>query len=249
MPDFEFDKYLPGISVDCVIFGFHENELKVLILKMKNWERWILPGGFVHKDMGIDESAREVLEQRTGLKNIFLKQFYFFGGLERNEEGHASKLVERGIISKDAGQWFNQRFLSLGYYALVEFSKVETPQPDFASASCDWWAINDLPDLVLDHREIIEKAYRTLKKELDNEPIGLNLLPQQFTMSELQALYETILDKKLDRRNFRRKILGWDILLHTDLRRTGGSHKAPSLYEFDRRKYDRAIREGLSSGW
>ncbi len=245
---FGLERYHPGLSLDCVIFGFHENELKVLLLKMKNWDMWALPGGFVPNNMSVDEAAAEALFERTGLKDIFLRQFYLFGNPERNNADHVEKLVERGVIPDNLRAWFSQRFVSIGYYSLVEFSKV-TPVPDAISEFCEWKSLNDLPPMIIDHEEILEKAYQTLKKELDDEPVGLNLLPEKFTMTELQTLYETILGKQLDRRNFRRKILAWDILAETGERRMGGRHKAPVLYQFDQEKYDRALREGLKQGW
>ncbi|MCB0705557.1 MAG: NUDIX hydrolase [Saprospiraceae bacterium] len=247
MAELPIETYLPGLSIDCVIFGFHEMELKVLLLNMKNQEEWALPGGFIQKDQDVDIEANRILENRTGLKNIFLQQFHLFGDLTRNKAGHAKKLVETKIISDDLRPWFEQRFLSIGYYALVEYSKVQVPTPDFTSDSCEWCSLNNLPKLIMDHQQIIDRAHQVLKKELNYQPIGLNLLPQQFTMSEIQTLYETVLGKTLDRRNFRRKILSYDILVATNKQRKGGTHRAPMLYEFDEEKYTQAIQEGLKS--
>lgn len=249
MPDFDASKLHPGLSIDCVIFGFHENELKVLLLKLKNLNKWALPGGFVDLNKDVDAEAAEVLKQRTGLENIFLRQFYLFGDVSRNEADHVKKMTEQGVISPKNRAWFEQRFVTVGYYALVEYSKVEAPSADYISEICDWCAIGELPDLMLDHRRILERAHTTLKRELNNRPIGLNLLPDQFTMPELQALYETVLDKKLDRRNFRRRILSYDILIPTNKRRTGVAHKAPMLYEFDKEKYLEAMAFGFRSVW
>lgn len=239
----------PGLSIDCVIFGFHENELKVLLIKLKNDDRWALPGGFVQKDCDVDDEAVRVLKQRTGLENIFLKQFHLFGKVSRSTPGHADKMVARQVIPPELKEWFDQRFVTVGYYALVEYSKVKAPTPDITSELCDWRPLADLPPLILDHREILDTAHSTLKKALNDQPIGLNLLPVHFTMPELQALYETVLEKQLDRRNFRRKMLGYGILRQTDKRRTGGAHKAPLLYEFDLQKYHGAIEKGLQSSW
>lgn len=238
-----------GLSVDCVIFGFHGNELKILILKLKNLRKWALPGGFVRKNKDVDQEAHEVLKIRTGLDNIFLRQFFLFGNMDRNIKGHAAQLVKNNVIDEDLKDFFNQRFITVGYYALVEYSMVQKPTPDFISETCKWCSINEIPDMILDHRHIIEKAHETLKNELNNQPIGLNLLPKQFTMPEIQALYETVLEKKLDRRNFRRKMLKYNILITTDEKRKGVHHRAPLLYEFDLEKYHRANLAGLNSGW
>ncbi|MEQ8583360.1 MAG: NUDIX domain-containing protein [Marinoscillum sp.] len=239
----------PGLSIDCVIFGFHENELKVLLLKLKNDDKWALPGGFVEKDKDVDSEAVRVLKKRTGLDHIFLNQFHLFGNVNRNEAGHSDTMVKKGVIPPELKAWFDQRFVTAGYYALVEYSRVKKPTPDLTSERCDWRALNDLPPMMLDHADILKKAHQTLKKELNDQPIGLNLLPEHFTMPELQALYETVLEKSLDRRNFRRKMLSYDILIQTDLRRKGGAHKAPLLYKFDKEKYNKAIQSGLQSGW
>ena len=239
----------PGLSVDCVIFGFHQNELKVLVMKLKGSDVWAVPGGFVEKNENVDDAAVHILKQRVGLEHIFLKQFHLFGDVDRNVNGHAANLVSKSIIPADLLEWFSQRFITVGYYALVEYSKVKAPQPDYTSEYCGWCSLKELPPLMLDHTQIVTKAYEALKAELNHHPIGLDLLPERFTMPELQALYETILNKKLDRRNFRRKMLSFDILIATDERRTGGAHKSPLLYTFDKEKYRRAVKNGLNSAW
>lgn len=249
MPALSVDKFHPGLSVDCVILGFHQNELKALLLKMKNMDKWALPGGFVEKEEDVDKAAVRVLRERTGLKDIFLQQFYLFGDACRGEEGHVDGLVQKGVIEKELAGWFRQRFVTVGYYALVEYSQVEAPQPDYLSESCEWRPISALPELMLDHARILEKAHGTLKRQLNYQPIGLNLLPRRFTMPELQALYETLLGQKLDRRNFQRKMTGYGILIRTGERRTGGAHKSPWLYEFDEEKYRQGLAGGLSAGW
>ncbi|MEQ8473812.1 MAG: NUDIX hydrolase [Marinoscillum sp.] len=243
------DKLHPGLSVDCVIFGFHENELKVLLLKLKRLNQWALPGGFVARDQDVDDEAVNVLKRRTGLENIFLHQFHLFGRVSRNEPGHADNMVAHQLIEPELRDWFDQRFVTAGYYALVEYRRVMEPTPDLTSEICEWKSLHDLPVMILDHQSIIRKAHEILKKELNHQPIGLNLLPDRFTMPELQALYETVLEKSLDRRNFRRKMLSYDILVQTNERRTGGAHKAPMLYHFDLEKYHFAIEKGLKSGW
>lgn len=249
MQALDSENFHPGLSVDCVIFGFHENELKVLLLKLKGLEVWALPGGFVEKQEHVDQAVVRVLLERTGLADIFLQQFYFFGDTERNRGGYSDHLIAQGVIPAAWRPWFEQRFVTVGYYALVEYSKVDAPQPDYLSESCEWCSLTDLPKLMLDHCNILERAHRTLRQHLNYEPIGLNLLPRHFTMPELQALYETVLGRELDRRNFQRKMLAYDILVRTGERRMGKPHKAPLLYEFDEQKYRRALIEGLRSVW
>lgn len=235
--------FMRHISVDCVIFGFHENQLKVLLLKWKDLQQWCLPGGFVYKDEHIDASARRILTERTGLDNIFLKQFYAFG--DPNREWSKRKNVP---LNLKKGSWLMERFVTVGYWALVEFSKVK-PTPDELSDECRWWDINKIPKLVLDHNNIVEKALESLRINLNDYPVGNTLLPDKFTMPELQQLYETILDKKLDRRNFQKKMIALDIFQRLNERKRGGAHKAPYLYKFNLRKYQKAMKLGLRFGF
>ena len=139
------------------------------------------------------------------------------------------------------------RFITIGYWALVEFSKV-VPKPDEFSLACQWFDIDKVPTLILDHNEILDQALLSLRRNLNEFPLGKDLLPTKFTMPELQRLYETVLNKKLDRRNFQKKILGLDILIKLQERKQGGAHKAPFLYKFDRIKYKKAMKVGLKSG-
>ncbi|TXI70942.1 MAG: NUDIX hydrolase [Cyclobacteriaceae bacterium] len=227
--------YLPHLSVDCVIFGFHEGSLKVLLLKWKHGP-WCLPGGFIKHKESIDRSATRILKERTGLDDIFLKQFQAFGDPTR----------EKGKRHKQG--WISKRFVTIGYYALVEYSKV-FPQPDLLSSDCKWWDIDSVPNLIYDHKQIMNAALDALRLSLNDHPVGSNLLPSKFTMPELQRLYETILGQSLDRRNFQKRMLSLDILIKLNERKTGGAHKAPFLYRFDKKKYNRAMKQGLKQSW
>lgn len=246
--NFDGEKYLDHISLDCVIFGFHENLLKVLLLRMKMTREWALPGGFVFENESMEVAASRVLKVRTGLDQIFLHQFNVFSDPQRSKSNPAvSDLVLAGVTYPEAA-WFNQRFISVGFYALVEFSQVQ-PQPDDLSETCEWISIDQIGNLMLDHNEILNKALETLRLQLTFQPIGYNLLPEKFTMSELRKLYETILGKELDRRNFQRKILAYDILTRLDEVRQGVAHKAPALYKFNLENYQKALDEGLNGRW
>lgn len=243
-----FSQYLHGLSIDCVVFGFHENQLKVLLLKTIGFEQWALPGGYILKDEDTDAAAHRMLQERTKLKDIFLTQFHFFGSARRNDHRFSKALLDGQVINQEDYTWMTQRFSTVGYYALVEYSKVDA-QPDKFAEECQWFNPNDLPGLVLDHEEIIMKALDTLRLQLRYQPVGITLLPEKFTMPELQALYETILGEKLDRRNFQRKMLSYGILKRLQERRKGGAHKAPYLYIFDKKGYQQALEKGLKSGW
>ena len=231
--------YIPHLSIDCVVFGFQEATLQVLVTKMKENNLWALPGGYVLKTENIKEAANRILRQRTGAENIFLQQFRVFSDLNRSE----------GFFEEfENTLWNKQRFLSVGFYALVDYSLVNLVVDEISDA-CEWKSIEELPQLMMDHGSIFNKALITLRKQLNYKPIGFNLLPEKFTMPELQKLYEIILGKKLNRGNFFRKMLRYDILIKLDECRKGGAHKSPDLYKFDIEKYQIALINGLNEGW
>jgi hypothetical protein len=210
--------------------------LKVLLVKWT--EGWSIPGGFIRKDESIREAAKRVLKERTGLDRIFLKQFEAFGETDR-EKG------KKGFnIPGTSKSWYMERFVTIGYWALVEFSKV-SPRRDWLSEDCRWWDIKEVPKLIFDHNQIVAAALEALRHNLIVHPVGYNLLPEKFTMPELQSLYETILGIQLDRRNFQKKMLAMDVLVRTNERRMGVSHKPPYYYRFDKKKYERAMKNGL----
>lgn len=240
--------YQPGLSVDCAIFGFHENLLKVLLLKVQNTQLWALPGGFILRDEPIEQAAYRVLQKRTGVNNIFLQQFNVFGEPNRSHPRiHLERYLNYGVkIPKD--NWLLQRFITIGFYALIDFNEIKFGDNGF-EAGCEWIDITKLDNLMMDHESIILKALDTLRTQLAYLPIGRNLLSKKFTMPELQKLYETILAQKLDRRNFQRKMLGFDILNRLNETKKGGAHKAPFLYTFNDKKYQKALKEGLYGSW
>lgn len=243
-----FDQhFLNHISLDCVVFGFHDNQLKVLLIRRKYTKEWALPGGFVHEDESIEVAATRVLQERTGLDDIFLKQFKVFSEPDRARRNPNLKdLVESG--ARPNLEWFDQRFITVGFYALVDFSNVE-PTPDSISDLCAWKNLDEVDSLILDHLQILNNALETLRLQLNYQPFGYNLLADKFTMPELQRLYETILGKELDRRNFQRKMLSYNILNKLEERKTGGAHKAPYLYGFNLENYQKALQNGLYGGW
>jgi 8-oxo-dGTP diphosphatase len=222
---------IPHLSVDNVVFGFHDTQLKVLLLQV-NEEQWLLPGGYVRKNENVNDAVKRVLKERTGADDIFLHQFATFGDVNRSEaffEGYPDDL------------WHKQRFISTSYYALVDHTKVVPVGDDFSTA-CKWKPIADLPEMVMDHRQIVDKALEVLQEQLKYKPIGYNLLPEEFTLSELQNLYENILGTQLNRGNFYRRIMKFDILIKLPKTRKGGAHKAPDLYKFDVIKYEASLK-------
>jgi 8-oxo-dGTP diphosphatase len=237
------EKYLRHISVDCVIFGFHNNELKVLLLKAAYAGKWALPGGFILKEEHMKSAAERILKDRTGLDKIYLQQFHVFSDPARSTKKINQQFLKNAGI-KEEKSWMFERFITVGYSALVDFTKV-TPVPDNISEACEWYNIYKVPEMILDHPYIIDEALLNLRMQLNFHPVGYNLLAKKFTMPELQKLYETILNKKCDRRNFQRKIIATGILKRLNETKKGVAHKAPFYYKFDLSKYERALKSGL----
>ena len=244
----EFVKYLPHVSIDCTIFGFHDGQLKVLLLRWKQTTDWCLPGGRLLPDENLDTAAYRSLQQRTGLREIFLQQFHTFGDVGRYKHYTKQETLTRLGLPTDIDYSIFGRDVSVGYYALVEFAEV-VPTPDFFTEECRWWDIDQIPTLLFDHNDMIGVALKTLRRQLSYQPIGYNLLPEKFTMPDLQRLYETILGQPLDRRNFQKRILSYGILERLDERKTGVAHKAPYLYRFSKDKYEQALDNGVMFGF
>lgn len=235
--------YVRNISVDCVIFGFNNNSLKVLLLKIKYAEEFALPGGFILKDEHLDSAAKRVLKERTGLQDIFLQQFYVFSEPNRSTKKINKKFLNNTGISMNES-WMFERFITVGFTALVDFTKVQ-PVADNFSESCEWYDVHNIPTLILDHNNILQKALYNLRIQLNYQPVGYNLLPKKFTMPDLQKLYETILDINLDRRNFQRKIIATGILKRLEETKKDVAHKAPYLYKFDLSVYHKTLNAGI----
>lgn len=240
------ESFHPGLSVDCIIFGFHEGNMKILLNKFSHYTKWMLPGGFVYKDENIDDAAIRILENRTGLSNTYLQQFYTFGDKTRTSlSENDDMLLKAGITSaKDREKhWLVQRFVSVGYYALVEYSQVRlTTNPDEEIA---WFDLDEIPELYTDHNNIVDKALTTIRIQLATLPIGYELLPEKFTMTELRIIYETILRKKLDRRNFQRKMLSTGLIYKLDEVCKKFGVKTSAVFAFDKEKYEKALDNGF----
>ena len=238
------DIFIPNISVDCIILSFHSGSLKVLLCKFNVSEKWMLPGGFVAKDEDPDESALRVLKDRTGLKNVYLKQFYFFGKKNRISIEENMDLLKQFNIDKEKGRWFLERFISLAYYSLIKYDDAQL----FVNEKYEevrWFDINEIPPLYTDHKEIIDTAMSTIRKQIGFVPMGYELLPEKFTMPELRCIYESILGRDIDRRNFQRKILSIGYVRPLNEKRKAGAHKSPNLYTFIKEKYEAAEKYGI----
>jgi ADP-ribose pyrophosphatase YjhB (NUDIX family) len=223
--------FLPGLAMDFVIFGFHQSQLKILLLEYRNTGLFALPGGFVKIDEDLNDAARRTLAERTGLHDIYLEQFYTFGDQARYDPEPMRAIMQGKGLTPTDDHWLLRRFVTVGYYALIDFTRA-SPIPDALADRCDWWDLSCLPLLMQDHQQIVQKALETLRANLDRMRWLASLLPETFTMGELQSLYETILGQKLHRSGFQRKMLSLDLLERIEKKYSGGAHKAPYLYRF-----------------
>lgn len=224
--------YIPHLAYDSVIFGFNGTQLKILVLEYHNTKVFALPGGFVKRAENLDDAVKRGLRERTGLDHIYLEQFHTFSSLSRSEPKTMRKILKENDFDLKENYWMFDRFLSVAYYALINYDEVK-PKPDALSDSINWYAIDELPPLMMDHQEIVEKALQVLRDNLERKLVGMNLLPPKFTMKQLQEVYEAILGEKLRRTSFQRKILAKDILQRHEKLFQGKAHKAPYLYSFN----------------
>ena len=223
---FTYDYARPALTVDCVVFGLDDDDLKVLLIQ-RNLEpfagKWALPGGFVNVGESIDDAARRELTEETGVSRVFLEQLYTYGNPKRDPREHV---------------------VSVAYFALVRLSDHRI-QAATDARNAAWFALDDVPKLAFDHQKILKAAHERLQGKVRYQPIGFELLPTKFPLRSLQHLYEVILERDLDKRNFRKKILSMDVLEELDEIETDVTHRAARLYRFDKKKYNRLVKEGF----
>ena len=227
--------FVEHISVDCVIFGFHHDILKVLLLKYHDLDLWSLPGGFVFNDEDLDDAASRVLYERTLLKDVFLSQFHTFGKIDRTENNVHRILLKNKAIEVSKDHWIFQRFITVGYCSLIDFTLVDS-FPGALNETIAWFEVNKLPKMAFDHEEIIQRGLEHIRKDIDTQIVASKLLPEKFTMKELQTVYETVLGEELRRNNFQRKILALNTLERLEKFYDGSANKAPYLYRFADKK-------------
>ena len=224
---YEFER--PGLTVDCVIFGLDldEETLKVMLIQrdVEAYEGvWAIPGGFVRPGETLMQAATRELEEETGIKDVFLEQLYTFGDPHRDPRG-----------------WI----VSVAYYALVSPDKHDI-RATADAREAQWFPITSVPRLAFDHEEILARALERIRGKLTYAPLGFELLPQKFTIKQLQKVYEIVLGRTLDNRNFRKKIFAMDVLRELGEMQKGVPHRAARLYKFDERKYNQMLKRGLS---
>ncbi|WP_405293228.1 NUDIX hydrolase [Algibacter sp. Ld11] len=217
------DKVL--LAVDCIIFGFDGEDLKILLIK-RDFEpemgKWSLIGGFLKKEENLDQAAIRILSHLTGLDNVYMEQFYAFSKVDRDPE---------------------ERTISVAYYALIDIATHNIKTNNFDTSK--WFSLKDAPSLIFDHNRMVERAVSRLKYRTKTKPIGFELLPDKFTMLQLQRLYESILNEKLDKRNFTNKINALKILVKLEEKDMESSKKGSYLYQFDTEKYNAKLKEGF----
>ena len=222
---FTYEYPRPALTVDCVVFGFDGADLQILLIR-RGLEpfhgSWALPGGFVDMEENLDAAARRELMEETHLKNVFLEQLFTFGTPDRDPRG---------------------RVVSVAYYALVRPDQHPATGDSDASEAA-WHPVEKLPPLAFDHADILRTALDRLRGKVRYQPIGFELLPKHFTLTQLQELYEAILGRRIDKRNFRKKLLAFDFLVPTD-EFTAAAHRPARLHRFDRRRYESLVRKGF----
>lgn len=214
------------VAVDAVVFGYSNNELQILLIQPKSGvydNKWALPGGFVKDDESLDEAVERELEEETGVTANYLEQLYTFGAVDRDKRG---------------------RNVAIAYLALINPENY-TLKADTDVKDARWFAITDLPKLAYDHSDILQKGKDRLKAKINYQPIGFELLDNEFPFSDLENLYQTILNKKIDRRNFRKKIMSFEILKETKKMYKSGSGRPAKLFKFNQVKYKELEREGF----
>ena len=222
----DFDEQ-PLLTLDCVIFGFQAEQLQVLLVKWdaeSREELWALPGGFPKKGIDLDASANIVLENLTAVSNLFMEQLYAFGKANRVQ---------------------THRAITIAYYALISPELYQLKAGPEGRA-VKWFSIHELPTLIYDHAQILFVGLKRLKKKVREEPIGFELLPEKFTLTQIQSLYEAILESKLDKRNFRKKLLKMNLLTKLQEMQKGVAHRAARLYSFDKENYETLKEKGLN---
>ena len=242
-----YKTFLPHVSIDCAIFGYHGHRLKILLAKLENMKGYCLPGGYIKRTETLDEAANRIVLERTSITGLYLQQYKTFGDPDRIKWNELdieefARQPGHGYIKKS---WLMDQTISIGYYAITDFSLVQ-PQPGLFMSSCEWFDLDKMPMLLFDHDQMVKESLQRLRQQLYYLPIAENLLPKKFTLTEIHALYETILGKKLDIRNFPKKLIFLGLISRLNEKRSIGPHRSPFLYHFNAKKYKRALEQGVT---
>lgn len=226
MPSSKFSsETIDALSIDCLIFGFRNGGLDILLIKHGEGiskGRWALPGGWIQYNESVDEAANRLLQSLAGVSNVYLEQLRCFGDVDR---------------------YPGKRVITVAYYALVNAENYHL-HAGFTASDARWFNLHAVPQLPYDHNEILDFGVKYLRHKVRHEPIGFNLLPKKFTLHQIQKLYEAILETELDKPNFRRKLLNMNLLVPCDEKQRDVSHRAASLYRFDKKIYNQLLEKG-----
>ncbi len=218
---------IDALSIDCLIFGFKKGELDILLVQHGEGiskGKWALPGGWIRYNESVNDAAVRLLKDLTGVSNIYMEQLGVFGDVERYPQ---------------------KRVITIGYFALVKPENYRL-HAGFTASDAKWFKLSEVPKLPYDHNKILKGAVKHLKHKVRHEPIGFNLLPRKFTLHQLQELYEAVLETKLDKPNFRRKLMKMNLLTSSKEKQRDVSHRAASLYKFDKKTYDKLKDRGFT---
>ena len=238
---------IPQLSINCVIFRFNGEALQVPIVQPTHFDIWALPGGYIRQSEDIMDAAQRILLEQTKLDNLLLSQFGTFGAAEREFEQEMEGLTKLGV-PEDVIEWICQRFVTIGYYSIVGRLQTDLkPGPLFKQVK--WVNIEDTNELALDHSNLVVKALSVLRMELQSMPLILSFMPEEFTIPELQKLYEAILGRAVDRGNFRQRILKSKILtkIGPSMEKTGS--RPPILYKLDKKRYLDSLTQDVKLGF
>jgi ADP-ribose pyrophosphatase YjhB (NUDIX family) len=219
--------YLPNLSIDLIVIGYEQNKLKCLLLKIG--EKWLLPGGYIGREESVDSAAVRILKERTGLNDPHLKFLAVFGDSHRHFKDEWKEYLGKKGLGLSNDSWLNARFVSLAYYSLVDIGNTFPLVHNFDEAF-GWYYFNDLPKMWMDHQTIVLEARNRLKQDIKHEEITFKLLPEHFTMPELHQLHETILETKLDRSRFQKKMLATGLFKRLSKRKQEAPGSNPYQY-------------------
>jgi 8-oxo-dGTP diphosphatase len=242
-----YKEYYSDITVDCAIFGYHDGELQLLLVKSKGLKLWCLPGGYVKKNENLDTASARVTFERTGIQNLFLRQFKTFGEPGRNkvqDDFDPKIFFELAGVKIDEKSWLSTNSVSVGFYAITNIMKA-SPKADILSSDCRWFSIDKLPHLGFDHDEMVREALFTMRMHLHNLPVGINLLPEKFTLKEIKRFYEVMSGKHLHITNFPNKLIKLGLIKKLEEKKDIGAHRSPAYYKFNKTVYKKALKEGL----
>ena len=228
--EFQTANYIPQLSVDIVILGYEDEVIKCLLLRVK--DKWMLPGGYIEQKQSVQAAAANVLELRTGLKNQHLRFLSVFGAENRHFENENQFFLENAQLNKikiDDISWFEKRFVTLSHYALVDIQKTH-PQVSFFDEEWQWFDLDNLPRMWMDHHDIVQTARERLKEDIQHEPVAYNLLPEPFTMPALHQLHQVILGTSVDRSRFQKSMLALDKFERLPKLKKDSPGRSPFLY-------------------